>query len=214
MFPFSPVLSLNEGLCGLRWHVYGWRSCRVELVREGNEGAQMRFLICLMSHNKARWSLGAPRCETAAQHSYKLRMPCQLSGIADFPSFLLSLSCQSKTSRQRKWDRKMRQLMSVGRQDAEEKKREQRMSEWQLTVCPSHASLSMTASAVSCCLTHTRRNPARARAHIGRPSTQRPARWQHSRQQLIMSVFLAALEKSLERGGDGCLDSHDANVPF
>lgn len=38
-----------------------------ELVREGNEGVRVWFLICLMSHNKERSALEALRCETATQ---------------------------------------------------------------------------------------------------------------------------------------------------
>lgn len=55
--------------------------------------------------------------------------------------------------------------------------------------------------------------------HSDRPSKCVPKhdyksqKWQrHSRQQLIMSAFLAAFEKSLERSGDGWLATRHANL--
>lgn len=117
MFPFKSCLwlssfcpfGLNEGLYGLQRHVYGWRSCRVKLVRQGNEGAWMCFPICLMSHNKERQA--QKHCAAKQQHSYRLGMPSQLSAwLMTSPPFSLSSHAnhklpggESKTKRCRSW---------------------------------------------------------------------------------------------------------------
>lgn len=97
------------------------------------------------------FSLEAPRCEkkTTTQHSYKLRMQCQLSALLTFPPLSFSLMPVKETSRQRKWNRETQELISVRRQDSGRRKKKERKSEWQLTACPSHVSLSVTPSSVT-----------------------------------------------------------------
>lgn len=187
MFPWKSCLwrflsslffSLYKGLCGLPWHVYGWRSCRVELVREGNEGARMRFLICLMSHNRERWAW--KHCAVKQQHSTVTNLECRVSFRHCWLSLLpLSLSCQSKTSRQRKWDRKMQELMSVGRQDAEKKKKESRrwVSDSLQSVYPMPAWAWL--HPLSAAARHTCINPVRVCMHVGHCSTQPQLDYNH-----------------------------------
>ncbi len=90
------------------------------------------------------FSLEAPRCETATQHSYKLRMPCQLSALLTFPPLSFSLMPVKNFQRREKETERCRGWYPSGGW-----KKERGGSEWQPTLCPSHASPSRTASAVT-----------------------------------------------------------------
>lgn len=61
------------------------------LVREGNEGARMWCFYMFDVAQQRALSLEALCCETATQHSYKLRMPCQLSALLTSPPFSFPL---------------------------------------------------------------------------------------------------------------------------
>lgn len=101
----------------------------------------------------------------------------------------LSLSCHSKTSRQRKWDGEMREMISVRRRDSERKGEESD----RLIVCPSRVSLSTPSRVLLACPPITPLNKCQSLITISKVA--------ETLKTIIMSVFPVALEKSLERGG-------------
>lgn len=101
----------------------------------------------------------------------------------------LSLSCHSKTSRQRKWDGEMREMISVRRRDSERKAEESD----RLIVCLSRVSLSTPSRVLLACPPVTPLNKCQSLITISKVA--------ETLKTIIMSVFPVALEKSLERSG-------------
>ncbi len=65
-FPFA----LNEGLCGLLWHVYTVEgAAELNLFARGMKERECGFFLCLMSHNKERsaWKRCVLRNSNTAQ---------------------------------------------------------------------------------------------------------------------------------------------------
>lgn len=170
--------------------IYGWRSCRVELVREGNEGARMWFLLCLMSHNKERsaWK----RCAAKQQHSTVTNLECRVS----FRHCWLSLPCffslplmpvrnfQAEKVRRRDAGADTHQMTGF-REEAGG------MSEWQITLLSVPRQPEQDCiPCLSCLCLCTQITPRNKRLQA--------QKWQqHSRQQRIRSVVLSALEDCL-----------------
>lgn len=66
-------------------------AAELNLFARGMKERECGFLICLMSHNKERSAWKHRAAKAATQHSYKLRMPCQLSALLTFPPLSFSL---------------------------------------------------------------------------------------------------------------------------
>lgn len=159
------------------------------------------MVSCMFDVTQQRaFSLEALCCETATQQSCKLRVPCQI------PTPCFFLSCQSKTSvmeRCRGWYPSEDRITSWGRRG--------KVSD-SLQSCPSHASLSTTAtlqpdpsSLLHMQYMHFDYSSKQVLTLDYNPTSGRNT--QDSNWLCLFSVW-----KSLECSGDDCLTTRDADL--
>lgn len=148
----------------------------------------MWYLVCLMSHNKERSAWKQRAAKQQQQHSYKLRMPCQLSALLTFPpplSFSLMPLKNFQAAKMRRRD--------AGDDICQKTRFRKKRGRKRLIVCPSCVSLSRPSRVLLTCPPVTPLNKCQSLITISKVA--------ETLKTIIMSVFPVALEKSLERGG-------------